>query len=223
MTSSIWLRYQRLFVACLVLLAVLPGAGALAKAEPLRIVAFGDSLVAGLGVPLEAAFPAQLQQALAARGHSVEIINAGVSGDTTAGGLARLDWSIADGVSAVILELGANDMLRGVDPATTQANLDAMIVRLKQRNIPVLLTGMRASPNMGDAYVQAFDPIFQRLAQKHDLRFYPFFLEGVAGNRELNQSDAMHPTAKGVERIVELFLPQMEAFLAEIAALVPAK
>lgn len=187
-----------------------------ASDRPLRIVAFGDSLTAGYGLPQNAAFPVVLERALKARGHKVEIVNAGVSGDTASGGLERLDWSVPDGTDGVILELGANDMLRGLDPAATRRSLDVIVTRLKGRGIPVLLAGMYASRNMGPDYVQRFDAIYRDLAGKHGLMLYPFFLEGVAGQRQLNLPDGIHPTAKGVEAIVEGILPSVEAFLARL-------
>ena len=201
----------------LVLAAFTAQAATPAIAKPLTIVAFGDSLVAGLGLPQEQAFPARLEAALRERGHDVTILNAGVSGDTSAAGLARLDWSIPDGVNGVVVELGANDMLRGIDPQQTRQNLDAILSRLKQRNIPVLLTGMRASPNLGAEYASRFDSIFPELAAKHDATLYPFFLEGVAAQSSLNQPDGMHPNPQGVDTIVGNFVPVMEAFLVRAA------
>jgi acyl-CoA thioesterase-1 len=199
---------------------LLPGGGEAraAPGRPLRIVALGDSLTAGYGLPQSAAFPAVLERALKARGHNVEIVNAGVSGDTASGGLDRLDWSVPDGTDGVILELGANDMLRGLDPAATRRALDAIITRLKARGIPVLLAGMYASRNLGPDYVQRFDAIYRDLAAKHALVLYPFFLEGVAGQRQLNLPDGLHPTAKGVETIVERILPNVESFIARASA-----
>ncbi len=199
--------------ACLVVIMsffLIPGPAFAAQAT---IVAFGDSLVAGQGLPQEEAFPARLEAALRARGHDVSIVNAGVSGDTTAGGLGRLDWSVPDGTGGVILELGANDMLRGIDPAQTRKNLDAMLSRLKERGIPVLLAGMRASPNLGSDYAGEFDALFADLAQKHGAAHYPFFLDGVAAQPSLNQNDGMHPNSAGVDVIVARFLPVMEEFL----------
>lgn len=190
----------------------------LAGANDRQIVVFGDSLVAGLGLGEMQAFPAMLQQALRERGYEIEIVNGGVSGDTTAAGLARLDWTVADTAAGVVLALGANDMLRGVDPALTRANLEAMILRLKQRRIPVLLTGMRAAPNLGKHYAESFEPLFPALASQHALAFYPFFLDGVAGEPTLNQNDGMHPNAAGVSVMVERFLPAMEAFLKRVEA-----
>ena len=183
-----------------------------------RIVALGDSLTAGFGLPREAAFPARLEAALKARGLAVEVANAGVSGDTASGGLARLDWSVPPGTHAVIVELGANDALRGIDPAVTRAALDAILRRLGERQVAVLLTGMRAPPNMGSDYVRAFDAIFPALAAAHDVVFDPFFLDGVAADRALNQADGLHPTARGVEAIVRRILPKVEELLARVKA-----
>jgi acyl-CoA thioesterase-1 len=187
-------------------------------AEPVKIVALGDSLTAGFGLPREAAFPARLEAALRAKGHAVEIVNAGVSGDTPSGGLARLDWSVPEGTDAVILELGANDGLRGIDPNVTRAALDGILRRLKERRIAVLFTGMHAPRNMGADYVRAFDAIFPQLAAAHDVVFYPFFLEGVVGDRALNQGDGIHPTAAGIETIVKRILPKAEELIARVKA-----
>jgi acyl-CoA thioesterase-1 len=200
--------------ACL-LAAVSPAADAADR--PLRIIAFGDSLTAGYGLPASASFPAQLQKALETTGRRIVIENAGVSGDTTQAGLDRLDWSIGDGIDGVIVELGANDALRGLDPAQTRSALDQIIVRLKARKIPVMLAGMRAPPNMGADFQQRFDSIFPDLAREHGLILYPFFLDGVAGRRELNQNDGIHPTADGIKLIVERILPSVERFIASLA------
>ena len=189
-----------------------------AHAATVKILAFGDSLTAGLGLAQTQAFPARLQAALRARGHDVEIVDAGVSGDTAASGLARIDWSLGTGAHGVILELGANDALRGVDPALTRAALDELVARLTARGIKVLLAGMRAPPNMGKIYARAFDAIYPQLAQKHGLTLYPFFLDGVATNQALNQDDGIHPNAAGVEIIVKGILPQVEALIARIRA-----
>jgi acyl-CoA thioesterase I len=185
---------------------------------PVRIVALGDSLTAGYGLPRDAAFPARLEAALKARGRAVEIANAGVSGDTASGGLARLDWSVPEGTDAVIVELGANDALRGVDPALTRSALEAILRRLQERRIAVLLTGMRAPPNMGSDYVRTFDAIFPALAAAHDVVFDPFFLDGIAADRALNQPDGLHPTAGGVEAIVRRILPKAEELVARVKA-----
>ena len=178
-----------------------------AAAEPVRLLAFGDSLVAGYGLGPASAFPAQLERALRDKGYDVEVINAGRSGDTTSGGRGRLEWSLADKPDAVLLELGANDALRGLDPGKAYDNLDAILTRLKAKNLPVLLAGMLASRNLGRDYRREFDSVFPRLAEKHDVPLYPFFLEGVALNPELNQSDGIHPNARGVAVIVERILP----------------
>jgi acyl-CoA thioesterase-1 len=185
--------------------------------RPLRITAFGDSLTAGYGLPASASFPAQLQKALEMTGRKIVIENAGVSGDTTQAGLDRLDWSIGDGIDGVIVALGANDALRGLDPAQTRSALVQIIVRLKARKIPVMLAGMRAPPNMGADVQQRFDSIFPDLAREHGLILYPFFLDGVAGRRELNQNDGIHPTADGIKLIVERILPSVERFIASLA------
>jgi acyl-CoA thioesterase-1 len=182
----------------------------------LLVVAFGDSLTAGFGLPAAAAFPVVLQAALKARGLDVEIANAGVSGDTTSGGLERLDWSVPPEARAVILELGANDALRGIDPAIAERNLEAIVAKLKQRGVAVFLAGMRAPPNMGPEFRERFDGIYPRLAQRHGLMLYPFFLDGVAGEARLNQADGIHPTAEGVRLIVERMLPDMERFIRAI-------
>lgn len=187
-----------------------------AHAEPLRLVAFGDSLTAGLGLPANQAFPAKLQAALKARGHDVVIENAGVSGDTTSAGLARLDWSVPDGTQGVILELGANDALRGLDPAIAEKSLDTILARLKERGIPVLLAGMVAPPNLGGSYAERFNAIYPRLAATYDVPLYPFFLDGVAGQAKLNQPDGIHPTAAGVDVIVERITPAVESWLATL-------
>jgi len=186
------------------------------NAQPIKIVAFGDSLIAGFGLRADDAFPAQLEEALRKRGIEVEIANAGVSGDTTAGGLARLDWSIQDGTEAVILVLGANDMLRGMEPDLARENLGEMIRRLKARNIEVLLGGMRAAPNLGADYAQKFDSLYAELAKEHDVLIYPFFLDGVAGQRDLNLNDGIHPTPKGVSLVVARILPAVESLIDRV-------
>ena len=198
-------------LACLASLAM----AVTAKAEPYKIVGFGDSLMAGYGLDAGQGFPEKLEKALRDKGHDVVITNAGVSGDTTSGGLSRLDWSIPDGTQLVILELGANDMLRGIGPEITEKNLDAMLARLKERNITVLLAGMRAAPNLGPDYQAAFDAIYPRLAEKYGVAFYPFFLDGVAADRAYLLEDGMHPNASGVDRMVEKMQPEVEKIIAE--------
>ena len=172
-----------------------------------RLILLGDSLVAGYGLPEKEAFPAKLQAALDARGVDVDVVNSGISGDTSAGGRARLDLVLAEPPRAVIVELGANDGLRGLKPTATEDNLDTIIARLRRQRIPVLLAGMYAPPNLGRDYARAFNAVYPRLAKVHGIPFYPFFLDGVAGVPELNQADGLHPNAKGVEVIVERILP----------------
>ena len=211
--------FMTIIFACAAALAAMiaPSSAAQAQGQPIRLVALGDSLSAGYGLPQEAAFPVALERALKAKGRKVEVTNAGVSGDTTSGGLDRLDWSVPDGTDGVILELGANDMLRGLDPALTRKNIDSIVERLKSRNIPVMLAGMYASRNLGPDYVQKFDSLYPDIAKKHDLVLYPFFLDGVAGDRSLNLPDGMHPTAKGIEIIVGRILPTVQTFLASLS------
>jgi acyl-CoA thioesterase-1 len=210
--------FMSLFFAGLVALAgaLAHIAPAAAQGQPIRLVVLGDSLVAGYNLPQAAAFPAVLERALRARGHNVEIANAGVSGDTASGGLDRLDWSVPDGTNGVIVELGANDMLRGLDPAIPRRAIDTIVTRLKERNIPVMLAGMMASRNLGADYAKAFDSIYPDLAAKHGVVLYPFFLDGIVGDRSLNLPDGIHPTARGVEVIVERILPTVETFLARL-------
>jgi len=198
--------------------AAMLGAPADAADRPVRIVVLGDSLSAGFGLTVQDALPAKLERALKAKGHNVTIENAGVSGDTAAGGLARLDWSVAEGTDAVILELGANDALRGSDPKTTRASLEAIIRKLKERRIAVLLAGMLAPRNLGPDYAKAFDPIYPELAAAHGLILYPFILDGVAGNPALNLSDGIHPTAAGVDIMVKGLLPKAEELVARVKA-----
>jgi acyl-CoA thioesterase I len=181
------------------------------------MVVLGDSLSAGLGLAGTAAFPARLQKALESKGIKVDMINAGVSGDTTSGGRDRLDWSVPDGTDAVIVELGANDALRGTDPGVTRAALSDIITRLKARKIAVLLCGMYAPPNYGAEYAARFNAIYPELAKSFDVPLYPFFLEGVAAEAKLNQADGIHPTAEGIDIIVKNILPTVEAFLGTIS------
>ena len=189
----------------------------MAARRKLKIVAFGDSLTAGYNLPQSAAFPTQLEKALRAKGFDVEIINAGVSGDTTTSAMARLDWSIPDGTDGVIMELGANDALRGVDPGLTENNFRIMLQKLQDRGIPVLLAGMLAPRNMGDNYVKLFDGMYRPLAAQFNATYYPFFLQGVAGDPKLNLADGIHPNAEGVAVIVKTILPTVEDFLRQIS------
>jgi acyl-CoA thioesterase-1 len=195
---------------------VTPAAIRAARAEPVRLLVLGDSLSAGFGLPRGDGFEAQLAAALHARGNDVRIIDGAVSGDTTAGGLARLDWALGDGADAAIVELGANDGLRGVDPADTEANLTAILDKLAARHIPVLLVGMYAMPNLGRDYAQAFRAVFDRLRNRPGILYDPFFLEDVATVPALNQSDGLHPNPDGVKLIVGRLLPLVEKLLAEV-------
>lgn len=203
-------RWLPVMLAILFLMLGSRGLGA----ETMRIVALGDSLTAGYGLDAEASFPVRLEAALKARGHDVEVINAGVSGDTSRGGLERLDWAVPDGTDAVIVELGANDALRGIEPDVTRANLEAILERLVERGIAVLIAGMQAPPNLGEAYATEFNAIYPDLAERYDVPLYPFFLAGVAAERKLNQSDGMHPNEAGVEAIVERMIEPVEALLS---------
>jgi acyl-CoA thioesterase-1 len=185
--------------------------------KPFKLVVLGDSLSAGLGLPAQEAFPAKLQKALQAKGIEVDMTNAGVSGDTSSGGRDRLDWSVPDGTEGVIIELGANDALRGIDPDLTRAALTEIVARLKVRKIPVMLCGMLAPPNYGADYAARFNSIYPDLAKKFDVPLYPFFLDGVAAEAKLNQADGIHPTAAGVDIIVGNMMPTVEAFLRNIS------
>jgi acyl-CoA thioesterase I len=182
----------------------------------IKVVALGDSLTAGYGLPDKDGFVPQLQAALTAKGVAAEVQNAGVSGDTASDGLARLDWSVPDGTDAVILELGANDMLRGINPDVTRKALDAILSRLTQRHIAVLLCGMRAAPNLGPDYVQEFERIYPDLAAKYEVLFYPFFLDGVAADPRLMQHDGLHPNAAGVGIIVGRILSKVQELIAGV-------
>jgi acyl-CoA thioesterase-1 len=186
-------------------------------AKPIKMVVLGDSLSAGLGLSSQEAFPARLQKSLQDKGIAVDIINAGVSGDTSSGGRDRLDWSVPDGTEAVILELGANDALRGIDPAVTRSALSEILTRLKARKIAVLLCGMLAPPNYGSDYAARFNAIYPELAKSFAVPLYPFFLQGVATDAKLNQADGMHPTAEGVDVVVKNILPSVEALLGAIS------
>ncbi len=192
------------------------GGAAAAKAEPLRVVAFGDSLTAGFLLPADAAFPAQLERRLRADGFEAIVVNAGVSGDTTAAGLARLNFSLGEKADLVIVELGANDMLRGVDPKITRANLEKIVAQIEARGAAVLLAGMLASNNFGTDYKAEFDAIFPKLATARTLPLYPFFLAGVAGNKALVLPDGLHPTAEGVARIASGIAPLVEQTLTRL-------
>ncbi|AYD02851.1 acyl-CoA thioesterase [Neorhizobium sp. NCHU2750] len=187
-----------------------------AQEKALNLVGFGDSLMAGYQLAPTESYTAQLEAALKAKGENVAITNAGVSGDTTSGGLSRIDWSVPDGTDGVILELGANDALRGIAPEQSEKNLDAMLARLKARGIPVLLVGILAPPNMGGDYAEKFNPIYKNLAEKYGVPLYPFFLDGVVTVKGMQLEDGMHPNAKGVAVMVQHSLAVVETFLGEI-------
>ena len=219
------------FVAHILVLTVglLTGAMGLAEvqaaagAKPIKLVVLGDSLSAGLGLPEAAAFPARLQKVLRDKGVNIDISNAGVSGDTASGGRDRLDWSVPEGTDAVVVELGANDALRGLDPAVTRAALTDIVKRLKARGIAVMLCGMVAPPYYGSEYAARFNTIYPDLAREFDVPLYPFFLAGVAANKKLNQADGIHPTAEGVDIIVNSILPSVETFVGSIGEQRPSK
>ncbi|MCF8469383.1 MAG: arylesterase [Parvibaculum sp.] len=210
-----WAPLCKFFGTALMALSLAAAAPARADERPLTIVALGDSLTAGYLLGPDEGFPEVLERALHEAGHeNVKVANAGVSGDTTTGGRARLDWAVGAEADAVIVELGANDALRGVDPAITRENLTEIVSRLKERGLPILLAGMYAPPNLGSDYGEAFNAIYPALARKEGLVFYPFFLDGVAGESELNMADGMHPTADGIHVIVERILPYVEELIA---------
>ncbi|MCP3871229.1 MAG: arylesterase [Gammaproteobacteria bacterium] len=191
-----------------------PGHAASDASHP-RLMAFGDSLTAGFGLPPADSFPSQLEQALKAENQLVEVLNAGVSGDTTSGGLARLDWALSDNPDLIIVALGANDSLRGVDPAITRANLSAILEKLQNRQIPVLLAGIYAPPNLGRQYGKSFNSIYPDLAERYDIPLYPFFLDGVVSDPSLNQQDGIHPNQEGVAVIVGRILPHVMRLIEE--------
>ncbi|QSZ57862.1 arylesterase [Rhizobium sp. ZX09] len=207
-----------LFHFIVIFATALSATAGFAQERTLQLVGLGDSLMAGYQLPPTDSYTAQLEAALKARGINVAIANAGVSGDTSSGGLARAEWSVPDGTDGVILELGANDALRGIPPEQTEKNLDAIISGFQKRNIAVLLVGIMAPPNMGDDYAKRFNPIFPKLAEKYNLPFYPFFLDGVVTDDALKLDDKMHPNTKGVAVMVEKSLPAVESFIKTIGA-----
>ncbi|KEQ07078.1 arylesterase [Pseudorhizobium pelagicum] len=209
------MRFKAIVLHFLVMAAAFVSPAA-SQQQAVELVGFGDSLMAGYQLAPNESYTAQLEAALKAKGRSVTVTNAGVSGDTTSGGLSRVDWSVPDGTDGVILELGANDALRGVPPEETEDNLDAIITRLKDRGIPVLLAGMIAPPNMGGDYSTRYNEIYPRLAEKHGLPLYPFFLDGVVAVSGTQLEDGMHPNARGVGIMVERSLPAVERFIDEI-------
>jgi acyl-CoA thioesterase-1 len=205
-------------------LAITQGASVATANDVCRIAVLGDSLTTAYGIAVDEGFPAHLERRLNEEGHDCAVLDAGVSGDTTAGGLARLDWALADRPSHVIVELGANDGLRALPPEQMEQNLDAIVGRLRADGVAVLLAGMRAPPNLGRSYGEAFERVFSRVAERHEVPLYPFFLDGVAGDPTLNQGDGIHPTAAGIEVIVERILPTVTGWLdqADAAADPPA-
>ncbi len=217
---SVTVRIRALLALAALLLAphLAPLMVTAAAAEPIRLVAFGDSLTAGYGLGPKDAFPVKLEAALRARGHDVTVANAGVSGDTVAAGLARVDWTFSEPYDGVIVELGANDALRGLDPARTRADFDRLVGQIAEKDIPILIAGMLAPPNLGEDYGRAFNGIFPDIAAKYDALLYPFFLDGVVADRRLNQPDGIHPTAEGIDIIVARILPSVEALLERIRA-----
>ena len=208
----------KFFLSMGLALSLLAGFGdfARASARPVKILALGTSLTQGYGLPPGTEFTTQLQAALKAQGIDADIVNAGVSGDTSSGGLSRLDWSLADHPDAAILELGSNDMLRGVPPVVTEKNLRVILSTLQKDHVPVLLTGMHAQRNLGADYVAEFDSIYPRLAKEYHVLFYPFILDGVALNPRLNQADGLHPNPAGVKIIVARILPDVKKLIAEV-------
>lgn len=210
------MTFKATYLHLAVIVGGLLGSGVAALAETIPLVGFGDSLMAGYQLPQEDALPVRLEKALVAEGENVTVANAGVSGDTTAAGLARVDWSVPDGTRGVILELGANDALRGIPPEETEKNLDAIIGRLKDRGIAVLLVGMLAPPNMGADYGERFNSIYPKLAEKHGVPLYPFILDGVVTRSELQLEDGMHPNPKGIAVMVERMTPAVRDFVKAI-------
>ena len=223
-TFALWVERRLVVLAHMIVLTATLTAGGPALAEdapavatrPIKIVVLGDSLSAGLGLSAHDAFPAKLQKSLKDKGIDIDIGNAGVSGDTSSGGRDRLEWSVPEGTEGVIVELGANDALRGIDPAVTRAALSDIVSRLKSRGIAVLLCGMLAPPNYGSDYAARFNSIYPDLAKSFGVALYPFFLDGVAADTKLNQADGIHPTSVGVDIIVSRMMPTVEAFLSSI-------
>lgn len=203
-------RFQFLYLVLLTGIAIASSSfGSIAFGAQKKLVVFGDSLTAGYGLKKSAAFTSVLEERLRKTGRDVVVVNASVSGDTTASGLARIDWALGAGGDAIIVELGANDMLRGIDPARTRRALDGIIEKIKKRNLPLLLAGMKAAPGMGKTYEKQFNKIYSELAAKHNVLLYPFFLDGVASVRSLNLADAIHPNSEGVKVLVDRILPSV--------------
>jgi acyl-CoA thioesterase-1 len=202
----------RLIILVAAFLALTP----VAFSKPVVLLALGDSLTAGLGLSPSEAFPARLETALQAKYPDLSIINGGVSGDTAAGGLARLDWALTEDVNGLVVELGANDALRGLDVGQTEAALDEIMAKAKARGLPVLILGMRAPPNMGPDYVARFDGLYPALSKKYDALLYPFYLNGVAALPNLNQADGIHPNSRGVDEIVTRIMPKVEELIQKV-------
>jgi len=217
-----WGRVNAIWLILSIFLSGINGIGP-AYAKPVKILAIGTSLTQGYNLPSGADFTSVLQAQLKAKGHDAIVVNAGVSGDTSAGGLARLDWTLSEKFDGAIVELGSNDALRGLDVPQTRANLDQILSNLKARGIAVLFTGMKSPRNLGPEYVEAFDAVYPELAKKHAVLFYPFFLEGVAANLPLNQADGIHPNEKGTLVIVKGILPYVEKLITQIEARPAAK
>jgi acyl-CoA thioesterase I len=204
-------------VRILFVLATLLFSIQVAFAKPITLLALGDSLTAGLGLEANEAFPAKLEAALQSRYPGLKIINGGVSGDTASDGLARLGWALTDDVRGLIVELGANDALRGLDVLQTETALNAIMVKAQLRNLPVLILGMKSPPNMGPDYVARFDGLYPRLAEKYQALLYPFYLDGVAANASLNQADGIHPNGQGVDVIVSKVMPNVEELIGKVS------
>ncbi|MDX1401552.1 MAG: arylesterase [Kiloniellales bacterium] len=210
-------KLRSFFFVCIFIFIATSSVKAEGEGSEIRLLAFGDSLIHGYGLERNATFPAQLEATLRQRGWNVVVINGGNSGDTTAAGLQRLDWSLQDKPDGVLVELGANDALRGLDPELARKNLDLILRRLEEEGLPTLLIGMHAPRNLGEDYARAFDAIFPELAETHSVSLYPFFLEGVALQPNLNQPDGIHPNKEGVGEIVERILPHVEDLLSKVA------
>jgi len=209
--------YQIIALYCALLFGAVNPPFATAE-TPVHVMVLGDSLTAGYGLAVKDGFVSQLKAALALQGMNVELADAGVSGDTASDGLARLDWSVPERTDAVIVELGANDMLRGIDPRVTRDALDAILARLTQRHISIMLCGMKAAPNLGVDFGHAFERIYPELAAKYGAVYYPFFLDGAAAERRLTQQDGLHPNAAGVAVIVRRILPTVQELIARAKA-----
>jgi acyl-CoA thioesterase-1 len=211
MADMTCILFRKTLVTAIMALSLLTGKAVFAAEK--KLLVFGDSLVAGYGIPLEKAFPARLEEKLKEKGYAIHVINAGVSGDTTSGGLTRLEWTLQQNPDFVILELGANDMIRSIDPQVTEKNLRKMLDILKSRKIPVLLAGTRTFPNLGENYAKSYKAMYEKLAKDYDIIYYPFFMEGVATHTDLLREDGLHPNPAGVDVIVQSILPEVEKLI----------